>query len=407
MQHRHDKASFARKGRAGRALVLVLAVLGYEQLCFVRGYLVPMRYTTSISKIQCRVRERRQPVPINKDTRLLTSKIKSAQTADELLDLVDGIVDKPVFNYIHVAATYTKLGNFQKKGRLSPSEVRSNVLLRLEDRLQGMLLRKEVGTQGLSNILWAFANLFFAKESLLKFVPSLAEQVPVKAEDMNPRDLSNNIWAAAQLQDVAPTVLKMVPTLLEQIPSKAGDMNNQDLSNSLWAAALLENAVPEVVSIVPALAAQIPSKAGSMITQQLSNCIWALKSFADASPAVQTAVLALLEKIQPKITVMNAQELANSLEALVFLAESFHIMEQPDVVAAAAVRLNSILLGLKGKDLTLAVPSVVWACGRAKVYEAKLFATVSGRFSSQRAVARIPDWGLCAMRLGFDGCNLT
>ena len=159
----------------------------------------------------------------------------------------------------------------------------------------------------------------------------------------------------------------------------------QGLSNSLWAAAKLQDAAPEVVKIVPALAAQIPLKAVSMNRQDLSNSLWALKDLPTASPAVPRAVLALVEEIPSKIGGMDGQALS------VFLGESFPIDKRQDMFAASAARLNPVLPTLKGKDLMFTVPMVLWACGRANAYDAKLFAAVPQRFSSAGAVTSMPD----------------
>ena len=122
MLYPHDKASFARKGRAGRVL-LCLAVLGLWELCFVQGWPVPKKDKILTSKIQCCMRERRRMVPPEsapgeREMKIITSKIKGSQTASELLDYVDSVIDRLIFNYIHVAAAYTKLGSFKKKGQL-------------------------------------------------------------------------------------------------------------------------------------------------------------------------------------------------------------------------------------------------------------------------------------------------
>ena len=360
--------------------LLCLVVLGFGQLCFVR--------------------ERRRPVPINKDTRMLTSKIKKAETVPELLDVVDGIVDKPLFDYIHAAAAYTKLGNLQKQHPLGQKEAKSAVLLRLQNRLQGMLVRKEVGPQALSNILWAVANLYTELPTVQGHLPALVLQIPLKVGDMDPQGLSNSLWAAAQLQDAAPEVLKMVPTLAAQIRLSVGKMIPQHVSNSLWAAARLQGAAPSVLDMVPALVEEIPLKAGGMIPQQLSNSLWALKSLAEATPTMQKAVSFLVKEFLHKINSTAPQNLANALEALVFLADCFPIVQLPSAVEASAARLNRILPRLKGKDLQFAVPVVVWACGRSNVYDAKLFTAAADRFSSRHAVASLPDWNLCALKLG-------
>ena len=242
MESYHSReAAFPPKPRAGRALLcLVVLVLG--QLCFVQGWPAPIKNKTLSSKIQRFMREK----PRDKDVKKITSQIRDSPTAGDLLDYVDTLVDKPSFNYIHVAAAYTKLGNLRKKKPLDPNEVQGSVLVRLQRRLQGMLARKQVGTQALANILWAFANLFSDVPAVLKIVPDLAEQIPRKVGDMFPQHLSNSLWAIAQLQHVEPKVLEMVPVLVKQIPLKAGDMKPQELANTLEAFIFLQEYLPVV-----------------------------------------------------------------------------------------------------------------------------------------------------------------
>ena len=282
-------------------LLLCLVVLGFGQLCFVRG--------------------RRRPVPINKDTRMLTSKIKKAETVPELLDLVDGIVDKRVFDHIHASAAYTKLGNFQKKGQLRLTEVNGMVLARLESRLQGMLVRKEVGAQGLANIFWAAANLFDLK-SVRSVLPALVQQISLRVNEMKPQGLSNSLWAVAQLQDAAPEVLQTVPALVARIPLKTRDTDPRHLSNNMWAAAKLQDAAPEVLKIVPSVVGQVPVRAASMNPQDLSNCLWAAVQLRDSAPEVLKIVPALVAQIESKAGGMSEQHLSNSLWAAAQLQDA-------------------------------------------------------------------------------------
>ena len=406
----HQKVGSRHKSLARQALLLCLVVPVFGQMCFVRGWPVPIKDKILTSKIQRCVRERRQPVrsmhkvPLDKDVRVrvITSKIKDTKAAGELLDYVDTIVGKPEFNHIHAGATYTKLSNIRKKGHLGPKELERNVLVRLQQRLQGMLLRREVGARQMANILWAVANLFTGLKPLLEVVPTLAAQISLKAGDLKQQELSNSLWAAAELQDDAPEVLNIIAAVAAEIPLKPGKMNTQDLSNNLLAAAKLRVAAPQVVKTVPALAAQIPLKASSMTQQDLSNSLWALKDFVDASPAVPQAVQALVQNVPSKITSMNAQELSNTAEALVFLGESFPIAQQHDIIAASAAQLKRSLPRLKGKKLTLSVPMVVWACRRCNVEDPRLFAAAADRFSSHDLLALLSPWGLCALNLGSE-----
>ena len=51
--------------------------------------------------------------------RMLTSKIKKAETAADLLGVLDAAVDSPIFNEFHASATCTKLAAFHGKGKLA------------------------------------------------------------------------------------------------------------------------------------------------------------------------------------------------------------------------------------------------------------------------------------------------
>ena len=335
-RHQCRNVPGVRSSLLGWELLPCVAVLGFE-VCFAR----------------------RRQVPFNQGTRMLSAKIKKVETAAELLDLVGRSVDEPVFNYIHAAAAYASLGNFRKRGLLRVKDVDSDVLVRLGQRLQGMLLRREVGTLALANIFWAAASLFSDIPAVLKTVPAVAEQIPCRAADMIPQHLSNSLGAAARLQDVAPEVLKCVPALVEQIPCKACEMTPLHLSESLLA----------------------------------------LKDLADAS-LVPQAVQALVQQIQPQVECMKSKELANTAEALAFFGESFPIVQLRSIVAASAKQLRHILPRLKGEQLMLDVPVVLRACMRSDVVDQRLLVPVAERFSCQRSVASLPPWHLCALNLG-------
>jgi hypothetical protein len=104
--------------------------------------------------------------------------------------------------------------------------------------------------QELSNSLWAAATLKEGAPDALKMVPTLANQVPMIAKDMNAQNVSNSLWAAATLKEAAPDVLKMVPTLANQLPGILKHMNAQEVSNTLVALVLLQGSVPEVYALL-------------------------------------------------------------------------------------------------------------------------------------------------------------
>ena len=93
--------------------------------------------------VQCSVRERLRggaaPSGARKgrgdNPRMLTSMIKKAKTATELLGVLDAAVDRPIFNEFHASATCTQLAAFHEEGKLSAEDAKSSVLQRLTKRL--------------------------------------------------------------------------------------------------------------------------------------------------------------------------------------------------------------------------------------------------------------------------------
>ena len=107
------------------------------------------------------------------------------------------------------------------------------------------------------------------------------------------------------------------------------------------AAQLKEVAPDDVVEIAPALAGRIPGKADGMKPQELANCLWAAAKLEDMAPQ------AIFE-----------------------------------LVPAAASTFTELLPKLRGSDLRLAVPTVVWACGRSDLPFQPLLKAVARRFGS-------------------------
>ena len=64
--------------------------------------------------------------------RILTLNIKQVKSATELLDLLGGVVDDPIFNYFHASAACSNLA--ERMQTFTPSEKGSSVLPRLAAR---------------------------------------------------------------------------------------------------------------------------------------------------------------------------------------------------------------------------------------------------------------------------------
>ena len=91
--------------------------------------------------------------------RKLTSQMKEdVKSAAELLYLLDGVVDGPIFNYFHASAAYHSLAT-KWKGSLTPSDKASPVLPKLAARVQHMIEKGQVEPRAVANVLYSLGKL--------------------------------------------------------------------------------------------------------------------------------------------------------------------------------------------------------------------------------------------------------
>lgn len=455
--------------------------------------------------VQMRVRERRRNTfppssssgskasQTDAESRKLTLKIKQAKSVAELLGILDGAVDGPIFSRFQASAAYHSLVMWKRTGRLTPNDKTSQVLPRLAARVQDLAAKGQLEPREVSNVLWslgqlsdtlgipktllnalvksicgnasgmnpqdlsnnwlscvqlksvapevldavpaiageiltkakgmtpqALSNSLWASaylkedafhEDVAKILSALVDQIPVKAGDMIHQELSNCLWASAQLQDFVPCVKKIVPSIATIIIDKAEGMGPQELSNSLWAVSQLKDTVPSVRNILPSLAAQIPYKVKDMIPQHLSNCLLAAARLKDDANEVLSIVPALLKEIPHQETSFCAQDFSNCLGSLIVLQDSIpevsrFLSTSPgsthNFVVFAAMRFNSLLPRLKGKDLTFGMPVVIWACAKLGLDHEKLLISITKRLKSGSVLRVLTDWSLCALLWSFD-----
>ena len=120
-------------------------------------------------------------------------------------------------------------------------------------------------------------------------------------------------------------------------------------------------------------------------------------------------VPALVVEIPSKIQGMSPQQLSNSMEALVLLQDSAPEVagflaaggNMDYILRSAAARLNTLLPRISEKDLSFAVPVVVWACSKAGVYDGELLASVAARLGSSSKLSALPDFGVCALSWSY------
>ena len=302
------------------------------------------------------------------EARRLTSSIKKAYSAVKLIEVLDGAVDGPIFNFFHASAAYTQLARLKRKRDLQQRDWDSPVLLRLHTRVEHMMGEDQLEARALANVLWSIARLANQLSIPTQLLAALVKSLPAKVKGMDEQNLSNSLWACAKLKEVAfaSTVLEIVPAIVAQIPKNANDMVPLALSNCLWASAQLKDEVPKVVEIVPAIVREISLKINDMVPQQLSNSVEAL-------------VLSFFKTQLLK------------LKAFSQLVDGGN-----DILSSAAARLNTLLPRL-GKDFRFTVPVVACACAKAEVYDGELLASVARRLGSRSKLSALPDFGICAL----------
>ena len=367
-----------------------------------------------------RVRERRVSSGKSADeaeARLLTKRITGAQTAADLIAVLDLAVDDPSFNFFHASASFHRLARLHREDLLPRTCAESPVVVKLQARVKNMIMRNQLNPQASGNVLWAMEVLCDAVPSVTQLLSAMAKTFATKATGMDAQGLSNCLWALAQLKDakgakgvVLDDVVRMVRMLATEIRHRARDMKPQELANCLWASAHLKKiCLDDVVKIVSALGRQIPIKVRDMKPQELANSVWASGELKDVFPDdVVKIVPALVTQIPNKAEGMKVQELSNSLQGLVLLQDLvpevrplLNASSEDSFMRSTAVKFSKMLPTLSGSDLRLAVPVVVWACARSEFRFEPLLMAVARRLNSSAQVSTFPDWGLCALAWFF------
>ena len=308
----------------------------------------------------------------------LISKIKQGMnSAAGLLDLLDGVMDGPIWmnrnvNASHVSAAYHSLATWKRKGGLTPSDKASPVLPRLAASMQNLTEDGEVEPREVSNVLCSLGQLSDDLDIPEGLLMALVKWLGEKASGMDPQELSNSLLAFVQLKGVAPEVLTALPELAAQVSIKAKDMIPQHISNSLWVATRLKDDTPEVLQMVPALVEEIPRNQADFSPREICHCLEALILLQDSVPEVGSVLGAPPDS-------------------------------KNDFLGFAARRFSTLPPTLTGKVLLLEIPLVVWACARVNFYDEELLDSVARGFpKSGSTYQKLTDWNLCTMLWSYD-----
>ena len=132
------------------------------------------------------------------EARRLTSSIKRVLSAEKLIEVMDGAVDEPIFNFIHASAAYTQLAKLKQKRRLQRRDWDGSVLLRLRARVEGMMVQDQLRARETANVLWSLAQLSDRFSIPTQLLAALVKSVPTRVTGMNAQDISNIFWASAK-----------------------------------------------------------------------------------------------------------------------------------------------------------------------------------------------------------------
>ncbi|MBO9494272.1 DUF1601 domain-containing protein [Thalassotalea sp. G20_0] len=277
---------------------------------------------------------------------------------------------------------------------------------------------RDIGAQGIANLLWALAKMVgngleLKKTPKLKeAVASLLPLVRIKAESKEgkdhfiPQNISNLLWAVAKLVDngleleKTPEFKEVVVALLTRVKTKAESKEEKDhfhsqgTANLLWALAkLVENGLdPEktaqlkeaVAALLPHVKIKTESKEEKdhFKPQEVANLLWAMAKLLDnglkleETPKLREAVAALLANVKTKAESKEEkdhfipQHIANLLWAVARLVDNGLALEKTpklkEVVVALLPHVKAKAESKEEKDLfnTQAITNLLWALAK-------------------------------------------
>jgi hypothetical protein len=338
---------------------------------------------------------------------MVNSKIRNAETAQELSDIINEWSGS--FDHIHTATAFHRASSL---AQFDTPALRTRMLEQLAGIWQQQL--PDAGEQELANVLWAcsklkyinpqlwsstlaafreqqlhgkqhaaqaIANVMYAMANLAALnkgeVPGVSKAEVTAAvcelgacmrlyathprlEDLvAPQAIANTLWACAKLR-ISPGDAAL-NSLLQALarPAIMGASNSQDLANSLWAVGELQQRVgwqPQVQQRVweRLLAADsLGSIADRGLPNQVSNALLAMAQLSTAAAAAAAAAAADTEDAVPTIS----RELARESAVLLLTGK-------------VAQQLQA---GHVGPWKAQAISNSMWACGKLGVFVADFF----------------------------------
>ena len=334
---------------------------------------------------------------------MITSRVKKAPTAADILAVMQSEQSNPELNMISVSAAWCRLAQLQ---RSFTAEVSSSASFATFVALTQSFLEKPEARE-VANTLWAAARLQSrASAQLATLWASLALAVQTTAKHMNEQDVANSMWSVAKLATTDADIdalLGTLPTLASRVPVITSAMKAQEVANILWAVAKLATTGQDkaLLSLPPSLASRIPAVVREMIAQHVSNVIWATgqlsvdPNHAASSKGLRKVLPILMDQAMVVLPSATPQALANSCRGLALSDHQDAAFLQAVAEKVAREAANWQRAGAQ-KDL----PEVLFAFARLKVTGHHEMLDAAAKKLTP-TLARISKWGLCALTWSY------
>ena len=263
-------------------------------------------------------------------------------SARELLEILDGELDSPIFDKFHIGAAFTRLA--RHKGTFDATLQGSQAVNQLIAKAAEFLAEDKLPTRESANVLWAIASMGEIGVSLHALLPDLIDKALINVKDLEPQHVSNIIWAAATLQLPDAELKRLLPSLCSRVPELAAEFIPQAIANMIWASATLKGRAPALLEVLPCLMEEVPRVAKDLKTQEVSNILWAGAALREEHATLWLSVIPHLRQAAvAKLHKATPQEVANSVWALAWLDPS------PQEASDALKRLSVVATSLEDK----------------------------------------------------------
>ena len=296
---------------------------------------------------------------------------------------------QPATNWSWRSVT-TTIHSLTSAGVFTPQQLTSEEIRRTQLSLLGELLetvlhkctqrsgRRGIDTAGITNLLWAMANLSNNCRELTTKLNEAATAVLPRVitlkDKFNPQGISNLLWAMAKLVDNGygqTTELKeAVVSLLPRVSELKERFIAQAVANMLWALAkLVDNdqaLTSDLSKAVTALLPRVIAMKEQFIAQHIANLLWATAKLVDngyeRTPTLQEVIVTLLSCIWTHVDHFIAQHIANLMWAMAKLLDNGQALnaEFKKAVVALLPQINACKDQFKAQG----VANLLWAIAK-------------------------------------------